>query len=224
ATSVLAYLRTSRGSSAAPEASRLTERIRGLVTELTALQNDDGGWPWVSGGDLAPKPPGQPQPQPRRSDRATSARVVWALALAEPLGLLTDPKALDKASAYLEREYARASAGDHETRAALLHALSTRGKASFEAANSLNRLRQGLSDSALAYLALTIANLDRKPLAGEVLDILGPRGKTEIGQPGDRPRKYWGGSGVAPWSRSHAQTTALVALPYPHAPPPAPPL
>ena len=29
------------------EAERLTGRIRGLVAGLVALQNDDGGWPWV---------------------------------------------------------------------------------------------------------------------------------------------------------------------------------
>ena len=213
-TSALAYLRTSRGGSAAPEASRLTDRVRGLVAELTALQGEDGGWPWVVAT-------GPTNPQQHKGDRMTSARVVWALASAEPLGLLTDPKALDKAAVYLTQEYARVGAGDHDTRAQILHALSTRGKASFENANSLNRLRQGLSDAALAYLALTFVNLDRAPLAGEVLDILGPRGTAEAGAPGDRPRKSWGGAGVSPWSRSTAETTALVALAYAKARPQA---
>ena len=43
---------------------------------------------------------------------------------------------------------------DHETRAALLHALSARRAAGFESANSLNRVRSELSDAGLAYLAL----------------------------------------------------------------------
>ncbi|HWE39007.1 MAG TPA: alpha-2-macroglobulin family protein, partial [Isosphaeraceae bacterium] len=214
ATSALAYLRSTRGGSAAPEASRLTDRVRGLVSELTALQGEDGGWPWVGGVRTAPN-------FAHKSDRMTSARVVWALASAEPLGLLTDPKALDRAAGYLTQEYARVGAGDHETRALVLHALSTRGKANFENANSLNRLRQGLSDAALAYLALTFVNLDRAPLAGEILDILGPRAKTENAAPGDRPRKFWGGAGVSPWSRSTAETTALVALAYAKARPQA---
>ena len=173
---------------------------------MIARQNDDGGWTWVDDNK-------------HKSDRLTSARVVWALASAEPLGLLSDPKALEKATNYLTQEYVRVGAGDHETRAMLLHALSTRGKASFETANSLNRVRQGLPDAALAYLALTFVNLDRAPLAGEILDILGPRGKSEAGAPGDRPRKFWGGAGPSPWSRSQAETTSLVALAYAQARP-----
>ncbi|MFO0952538.1 MAG: hypothetical protein U0835_15600, partial [Isosphaeraceae bacterium] len=220
ATSVLAYLRTTAGASAAPEAHRLTDRVRGLVTELTASQAEDGGWAWVQPTGLARSP----QNSNPSSDRMTTTRVVWALASAEPLGLLSDPKTLDRACAYLTQEYARLGAGDHETRAAILHALSTRGKASFETANSLNRLRQGLSDPALAYLALTFANLDRKPLAGEILDLLGPRGKVETAAPGGKTRRWWGGSGVSPWNRSAAETTALVALAYAQARPQAPEL
>ncbi len=51
ATAALQYLRTARAT-AAPEAARLTERIQGLVASLIAAQNQDGGWPWVSGGPL----------------------------------------------------------------------------------------------------------------------------------------------------------------------------
>ena len=90
ATSALAYLQATRATEA-PEAVRLTDRIRGLVAELVTLQNEDGGWPWVAGT----------KGQPRPSDRLTSARVVWALATAEPLGLLTDPAAVDKAATWL---------------------------------------------------------------------------------------------------------------------------
>jgi len=224
ATSALDYLRSSRGASAAPEAARLTDRVRGLVTELTALQGDDGGWPWVGGGTPSGNATNNTKPEAPKSDRMTSARVVWALASAEPLGLLTDPKALDKAAAYLTQEFARVGAGDHETRAMVLHALSTRRRANFENANSLNRLRQGLPDAALAYLALTLVNLDRAPLAGEVLDVLATRGKAESAPAGDRPRKSWGGSGPSPWNRSAAETTALVALAYAKARPQAPEL
>ncbi len=67
----------------------------------------------------------------------TSARVVWALASAEPLGLLTDAKVLDQATAYLAERVRQGSSGtDRETRAVLLHALSTHRQATFEQVNS----------------------------------------------------------------------------------------
>ena len=182
ATSALQYLRTARAAARRPRPQRLTHRIQGLVAAIIAAQNQDGGWPWVS-GESTPRL-GQNAPVVPPSDRLASAAVVWALASAEPLGLLTDVKVLDQAVAFLSGEFAKLSGNDHETRAALLHALSTRRAASFEAANSLNRVRNQLSDPALAYLALTFANLDRASLASELIGILGPRAKTEATAPG----------------------------------------
>src|SRR5581483_1763325 len=119
-------------------------------------QNDDGGWPWVAGSG----------PGNRPSERMASARALFALATAENVGLLPDVKVADKAIAYLSQELGKLDGGDHETRAAIFHALSTRGRASFEQANALNRLRQDLPDVALAYLAITFANMQRPELAG----------------------------------------------------------
>ena len=215
ATSALSYLSTTPKASAAPEASRLAERIRGLVSELVSLQADDGGWPWVA----APLK-GAPLP----SDRLTSARALWALATAETLGYVGDSGTLDRAANYLTQIYGQIQPGDQETRAVMLHALSTRGKANFETANSLNRVRQSLSDTALASLALALVNLDRVSLAGEMLDILAGRAKTETSQPGSPPKRYWGGSGSLPSNRSAVETTALVALAYAKARPQAPEL
>src|SRR5262249_44808120 len=151
-------------------------------------QNQDGGWPWVSGGGL-PRAAGK-EPV-TTSDRLASAAVVWALASAEPLGLVSDLKVLDQAVHYLKQELSKTSGSDHETRAALLHALSARRSCGFESANSLNRVRNELSDPALAYLALTFANLDRSNLAGELIGILATRAKTEATAPGRPSRVYW---------------------------------
>ena len=96
----------------------------------------------------------------------------------------------------------------------MLHALSTRRAAGFEAANSLNRARDELSDSALAYLALTFANLDRPTIAGELIGILGPRAKTEATAPGRPPRLYWDRAGRPAVRASAAEITALVTLAY----------
>jgi len=90
--SALNYLRATRAGGS-PDAQRLTGAIQGLVAELIAAQNDDGGWPWVTG---PPPAPGQNQRTGPPSDRLTSAAVLWALAEAEHVGLLTDTKAADK--------------------------------------------------------------------------------------------------------------------------------
>src|SRR5262249_39261212 len=209
--SVLGSLRAVRGT-AAPEAQRLTGRIQGLVAELIAAQNPDGGWPWVTGGPL-------PLANANRahvplSERSTTAAVSWALATAERLGLLSDPRVLDQAVSYLRQQFSQLGASEWEPRAAMLHALSTRRAAGFEAANSLNRARTQLSDAALAYLALTFANLDRHTIAAELFELLGPRAKTEATGPGRPPRVYWDRAGRQPFSRSAAEITALVTLAY----------
>jgi len=221
ASSALQYLRGARATTA-PEAQRLTRRIQGLVAALIAGQNQDGGWPWVS-RDPGPRL-GQKAPLPAASDRLASAAVVWALASVEPLGLMTDTKVLDLAVRYLNQEFSKSNANDHDTRAALLHALSTRRAAGFEAANSLNRVRNELSDPALAYLALTFANLDRVSLAGELIGILGPRAKTEKTAPGRPARVYWDNSRRSQAVRGAAATTALVSLAYTRVRPQAPEL
>lgn len=198
AASALSYLRATHATDA-PEAARLGDQISGLVTELIASQCEDGGWSWVPG-------PG------KAGDRMTTAHVSWALAAAEKLGMLPDPSAVEKAGAYLSAEFVKVDGSDHEGRAAILHALSTRGKASFEQANGLNRSRQGLSNVALAYLALTFANLDRATLADEVLAVLVPKGKAEPAQPGLPPRRYWEGSPSHAWCRDTVEATALACL------------
>jgi len=221
ATSVLQYLRDTKAS-AAPEAERLKQRIEGLVATLVATQNADGGWSWVTSGPLPQSE--RRAPRPPSSDRLTSAAVVWALASAEPLGLLTDAKILDQGIAHLQQEFSKLHASDHETRATLLHALSARRAAGFEAANTLNRARTTLSDSALAYLALTFANLDRSSPARELLTILGRRAKSEPTAPGHPARVYWDNSGHSPAIRGAVDTTALVTLAFARALPGAPQL
>jgi alpha-2-macroglobulin len=211
AASVLGYLREVRAT-AAPEALRLTGHIQSLVAELVAAQNEDGGWPWVTGSDQPM--PNRPQPRVQPSERLTSSAVLWALSSAERLGLLTDPKVLDQSVSYLGQQFAQLNASDWETRAAMLHALSMRQAASFEAANSLNRARNQLSDPGLAYLALTFANLERPTLAAEVIGLLGPRARSEATAPGLPARLYWNRAGRQPFARSAAEITGLVALAY----------
>ena len=85
-------------------------------------------------------------------------------------------------------------------------------------------MRNGLSDPALAYLALTFANLDRASLAGELIGILATRAKTEATAPGRPARVYWNNSGRSQAIRGAAETTALVTLAYARVRPQAPEL
>src|SRR5262249_35597537 len=217
----LQYLRNARAT-VAPEAERLTERIQGLVAAFVAGQNQDGGWPWVN-PDPGPRLR-QKASLPASSDRLSSAAVVLALASVEPPGLLTDVNVVSRAVDYLKQEFAKSNSNDHDTRAALLHALSARHAAGFEAANSLNRVRNELSDPALAYLALTFANLDRVSLAGELIAILGPRARTESTAPGRPHRVYWSNARHCQAVRGPAAITALVSLAYTRVRPQAPEL
>jgi tetratricopeptide (TPR) repeat protein len=207
ATSALAYLRKARPTNVG-DTQRLVGRVQGLVSQLTASQREDGGWGWMA---AAPDRP-ENNKQVSGSDRFTTASALWALASAEDLGLLPDPAACEKAAAWLQAAWA--GTGDRDSRAAILHALSTRKRASFEAANSLNRERANLSSAALAHLALAFANLGRADLAGEVLTVLGPKAKAETPAPGRTPRIYWEGAGQSAGARSTVETTALAALAF----------
>lgn len=200
--SAFEYLRAIQGA-AAPEAARLSGRIQGLASELVSLQNEDGGWPWIPVGDGKTSP----------SDVATSSRAIWALNYAESQGLLSDRNVMEKGVNYLSNVFSKNPIpNDPETRAMVVHALSVRKRASFEAANSLNRLRQNLPSAALAYLAMTFANLDREGLAREVLDLLARRARTETVSPGRRPLIYWTSEGSNSWHSSAIEVTALCAL------------
>ena len=121
ATSALRYLREARAA-AAPEAAAAdrTDPGPGRRTDRRAESRRR----LALGGDPSAAQDVESTARPV-SDRLTSAAVVWALASAEPLGLLTDPKVLDQAVAHLKQEFARINGSDLETRAALLHALST---------------------------------------------------------------------------------------------------
>ena len=199
------------GSTDEPDRVRLTDRARGLVSGLVAMQNADGGWAWFS------TPRGA-----STSHGLASARVVWALSKAEAVGLLPESEAADRSIGFLSKTLNQADGSDHETRASLLHALSTRFKASFEPANALLRLRDDLSDTALAYLSLALARLDRPGLAGEALGVLATRAKAEPG--GGIDRRWWSGNGGASGESSAIEATGLAILAFAEIRPDAPEL
>jgi len=184
---------------AAPQAQALDSRVRSSVSLLVSSQNDDGGWSWTGGHRSAGVVAG-------KSQRYISARIVWALSLARGAGYTVPEDTFNKALAYLRSQVAATPVGDYETHAILLQALSAAGRGDFAVANRLYRNRPALSPAALAYLALSFAQMDRKPTAGELLDLLAEQNLDAPASRRTAPK------GSLPWSGSSAELRALYAL------------
>jgi tetratricopeptide (TPR) repeat protein len=127
---------------------------------------------------------------------------------------------VDRAVAYLSNQFAEADLADSEGKAVMLHSLSQQDKAEFEFAHRLYRMRDQISEGALALLALTFVEMERKEIAGEVLETLLARAQ-EVPLDGDTG-VMWSGRRNEPWLRSDVETTALAILAAEKARPEAP--
>jgi alpha-2-macroglobulin len=198
ATAALKYAR----AVGAPEEDvrRLTERVRALVSTLVVTQNSAGNWTWRNAYSPSRRP-------------GINATTFWALAEARKLGISVNAKTIQSAHAYLTKAYRELSANDNDGKAVILHALAEAGMADFAHANRLYRERNALSTGALARTALAFLRLDRKALAGEILDVLAAKAKTTTAD--SKSLCYWPGSphrniywGLA----DEVETTALTLL------------
>ena len=175
-----------------PQSQALDARIRSSLSQLISSQQDDGGWTWTGHG--------------KGSHRFTSARVVWALAMARKAGYKLSDDQFEKAKNYLQSQIVATAETDFESKAVLLHALATTGNGDFTLANRLYRNRPALSNSALVYLVLAFAEMDRKPTAEE---LLGDLGKRNLDDPATR---RLAASGSLPWGSSSVELRALYEL------------
>jgi uncharacterized protein YfaS (alpha-2-macroglobulin family)/TolA-binding protein len=175
-----------------PVAAELDARIRAVLGVVMLAQKEDGVWSWTGQGD--------------GSDRFSTARIVWVLSLARKAGYPVADRAFQKAVDGLRREVSAATNEDYESRAILLHALTMAGAGDFAVANHLHRERLALSTGAMTYLALTLVEMDRKAMAGDVLTLLahrnldGPTSRRAVEQQ------------TLPWSHSSVELRALYAL------------
>ena len=172
----------------------LLARARTHVGRLVTTQNEDGGWSWI-GGELESNP------------RVTS-RNLWAMAAARQGGVAVDDQAIAKTTDYLKAAFAQTDQRDNDTKAVILHALSTLGEADFAYANRLYRRRNQMSDAALAYTALVFVNLERLEIAGEMLSVLERR------DPLSAPSPLQGGEKIFPsfTGSGRVETIALALL------------
>jgi len=175
-----------------PHARAAAERIAAAISLLVSAQQDDGGWSWSG--------------QKGASNRYVSARAVWALSLARAAGYPVPDDAFQKALAYLKNQIAATDNSDYETKSILLHALTVAGHEDFALANRLYRDRPQLSTAALLYLSLTLAAMDRKPTAAELLALVAQRNLEDVALRRRAPL------GLLPWSHALAELHALYAL------------
>jgi tetratricopeptide (TPR) repeat protein len=169
--------------------NRLAERARAMVAMLVSTQAADGSWNSdVVGG-------------------YTTARVFWALIAARNAGITVNQDCIGKAAAYLQKQLESFDANDSDSKAIVLHALSTDKRADFAACNRLYRDRNSLGAATLAYMTRAFFNIDRKEIALELAGLLEGRAKTAPDQP-----VVWESGYKAAWLNDAPETTALVLL------------
>lgn len=183
----LGYAR--EGKAGEPYSRQLAERARALIGTLVSTQAADGSWnSEVVGG-------------------YTTARVFWALIEARKAGLTVHKDSIDKAAAFLLKQLESFEANDSDSKAIVLHALSTDKRADFAACNRLYRERNTLGSATLAYLTRAFFHMDRKEIAAELAGILEAKAKIEPERP-----IIWESGYKVPWLNDIPETTALVLL------------
>jgi TolA-binding protein len=187
AATALRYAQTGKVDENYPR--QLSGRARALVASLVASQAPDGNWNCQSLGHL------------------TTTRVFWALIEARNSGIVVNKDTIEKAAAALLKQFEACDANDNDSKAVILHALSTDKRADFANCNRLYRDRNALGNSSLAHLARAFFNLDRREIATELATLLESKVKLDAGQP-----VVWEGGCKAIWLNDTDETTAMVLL------------
>ena len=183
----LAY--ANQGKADGRHAQQLSGRTRALVATLVTSQAADGSWTGPITSEL------------------TTARAFWALIEARNAGIAVNKGTLDLTADFLLKQLQGLDANDHDSKAIVLHALSTDQRADFAACNRLYRDRNALGSATLAYLTRAFFNLDRKEIAAELAGLLETKAKVEPDQP-----VIWESGYKIPWLNDTSETTALVLL------------
>ena len=153
----------------------LLARARTHLGRLVTTQNSDGGWSWIGG---------ESESHPR-----VTSRNLWAMAAARQAGVAVNDQTIARTIAYLKTAFTQTNQKDNDTKAVILHALSTLGEADFAYANRLYRQRNQMTDAAVAYTALVFVNLERLEIAGEMLNVLEHRDPLSTFSPLQREEK-----------------------------------
>ncbi len=168
---------------------RLAEQARTLVAALVSSQAENGSW----NSGITSEP--------------TTARAFWALVEARNAGIGVNKGTLDKTAAFLLDQLKKFDANDNDSKAIVLHALSTDKRADYAACNRLYRDRNSLGSATLALLTRAFYNLDRKEIAAELAGILETKAIAKADQP-----VVWESGYKTAWLNDTPETTAMVLL------------
>ncbi len=141
-------------------AETLRPLCQDLVSQL-ALLEVKGGWAW---GGLGIDP-----------DILTTAQTWWAMQAASKAGIVVSDKLKARLEKFLEANYAGIPADDYDKKAAVLHAMAAVGRADYANAAPILRVREKLSDTALAFLTAALIRMERAEEATQLLQILEAR-------------------------------------------------
>lgn len=179
-----------------PEVVALTARVNAGISRLVSSQRDDGGWSW-SGRTSA------------GADRYATSRAAWALSVASRGGFSVPSGTMATAVSSLQTAFTASGTADREGQAILLHGLAEADAADFAWANRLYRERNNLTTSGLLHVALTLIRLDRKEMAGDLIELV----KLPL-EPATANTREQSDSVLKciPWMRSGVELRALYLL------------
>ncbi len=181
------------GRSGDGEWSVIEARISAAVDELAVSQDRDGGFGWS---------------RKYSSSLFATAQAARFLALAREEGFTFDSGIIERSRQYLQHAFSANE--DNTAKAAALRGMAHTGDAQFAYVNRLFRNREGLSNWALAVLALTLIRIDRPEMAAQVAALI--ENKADVDPPPEDLEKKVG-AWQNRWADSdRAEETALMAL------------
>lgn len=177
---------------------RDTERYRTTLAtlkqaagQLASSRRNEGDWAFAG--------------TEQNGDVYVSSLALRALGRARQLGVTVSDETMAKATAALKNAYQKLPQTANAQKADLLYTLAIIDQADFTHVNRLYRSRNTLDSRSLALVTLTLAELDREPMAREVAEVLAGKGVVQdealVWQ--DHPRDF-------PWSNDPLETTALA--------------
>lgn len=178
--------------------TRLDPLIKAGIQKLYGLQHTDGGWGWWVDDD---------------SDAYETAWVLFGLGLMNDSGYSIEPKVMDNAAEWLDRN-TNSSRIDIRTRAYALYSLAEAGRGNKEGTLTLAaESARSLDPFSQAVLALALDRLDEKEQAKTVLALL----SQSVVKKGDQvywPQPSYDGEYHQKTMASTIRTTALALLAY----------